>query len=270
MNLGKDNYIFIDKDVVDKICNTEVDNSSVQKEKWRPEMKAILFDLDGTLLPMDTDEFVKVYMKELAKRVAHIHDPQEFSKALWAGTHAMIKSTDETKSNEQVFQETFLALLGLEKEQIWPTLDAFYRDVFPSFSYLCEPTPLARKVVEAALAQGFKVAVATNPLFPRTAIDERIRWAGLGDVKFDYVTVYENSFFTKPHLQYYRNICVELGVKPEKCMMVGNDRQEDMTASIIGMRTYLVEGNIIDRGEPSYQVDMQGTLEDLYNLLVEG
>lgn len=229
--------------------------------------KTILFDLDGTLLPMDTDGFVKTYTKELARTVAHIVDPTEFTKALWAGTYAMMKNVDENKSNEQVFIESFLPLLQLEKEEIWPTLDGFYRDVFPTFSYLCKVTPIARRVVETAIEQGYQVAIATNPVFPKVAIDERIRWAGLADVPFSFVTVYENSYFTKPHIQYYQSICDVLGVLPEDCIMVGNDKQEDMVATKLGMKTYLVEDYVIDRGEPSYAIDDKGTLEDLYNHL---
>ncbi|OEH86666.1 haloacid dehalogenase [Desulfuribacillus stibiiarsenatis] len=230
---------------------------------------AILFDLDGTLLPMDTDAFVKTYMTELAKRVAHIVDSTEFTKALWAGTHAMMKNVDGEKRNDVVFQETFLKLLNIAKEDIWPTLDEFYEIVFPSFSYLTTPNPIAKEVVELALLQGYKVAIATNPLFPEVAIYERIRWAGLTDIPFSFVTVYENSYFTKPHPQYFQQICDALEVNATDSIMVGNDRQEDMAASLIGMKTYLVEDWAIDRGEPKFAIDAQGKLQDLYQDLKE-
>lgn len=226
--------------------------------------KAILFDLDGTLLPMHTDEFVQTYIKELAKQVAHIVDPKQFVNALWKGTEAMIKSVDSTITNEKIFEETFLNLLSIEREKIWPTLDDFYENVFPSFSYLCKPTPTARKVVEEAMNQGFIVVVATNPVFPKVAIDHRLKWAGIIDLPFEHVTVYENSTFTKPHAQYYESICEKINVDSENCIMVGNDMQEDMVASKIGMKTFLVEGYVIDRGEPNYSIDDRGTLEDLY------
>ena len=227
--------------------------------------KVILFDLDGTLLPMDTEAFVKNYIKELAPRVAHITDPNHFVKALWAGTEAMMKNLDHTRTNEQVFEETFLSIIDVEKEAIWPTLDEFYSKIFPTFSYLCEPTPLAKKLVEEALNQGYRVAIATNPVFPKAAIYHRLTWAGIADLPFEVVTVYEESVFTKPHAEYYKHISDQLEVRPEDCIMVGNDKQEDMVASTIGMKTYLVEGFVIDRGAPDYTVDDQGTLEELYN-----
>ncbi|MDG5789103.1 HAD family hydrolase [Evansella sp. AB-P1] len=225
--------------------------------------KVILFDLDGTLLPMDTDSFVKNYIKELAPRVAHIIDPNDFVKALWAGTEAMLRNLDHEKTNEKVFEETFLSLVNVKKEDIWPTLDDFYDKVFPTFSYLCEPTPLARQVVEEAVRQGYRIAVATNPVFPKAAIYHRLTWAGIDDLPFEIVTVYEESVFTKPHKQYYQYICDQLQVTPQECVMVGNDKQEDMVAATIGIKTFLVEGCVIDRGEPTYQIDEQGTLEQL-------
>ncbi|QOY35638.1 HAD family hydrolase [Anaerobacillus isosaccharinicus] len=231
--------------------------------------KVILFDLDGTLLPMDTDAFVKGYLKHLAPKVASIIAPEHFLKCLWAGTEAMMRNIEAEKTNEHVFEETFLELTKLKKEDIWPTLDDFYTNVFPTLSHLCSPTPLARQVVEEAVKQGYRIAVATNPVFPKAAIYERLRWAGIEDMPFEVVTFYENSSFTKPHAQYYQEICDRLEVEPSECLMVGNDKQEDMAASQIGMKTFLVEGYIIDRGEPSYPINEQGTLEQFYVSLMK-
>lgn len=225
--------------------------------------KVLLFDLDGTLLPMDTDLFVETYIRELAGKVSHIVEPNTFVKALWGGTKAMVQNFEREKTNEMVFEETFLSMSGLEKHDIWPTLNEFYEAIFPTFSYLCQPTPLGRNVVEEAIKQGYRVAVATNPLFPKAAIYHRLTWAGIEDLPFELVTVYEESIYTKPHKQYYQHICETLGVEAEDCVMIGNDKQEDMVASQIGMKTFLVEGCVIDRGEPVYPIDEQGTLEEL-------
>ncbi|MBU9720638.1 MULTISPECIES: HAD family hydrolase [Bacillaceae] len=232
--------------------------------------KVILFDLDGTLLPMDTEAFVKNYLKELAPKVAHLMDPNDFVKALLAGTEAMFTNLEADKSNEKVFEEKFLSLVNVKRDEIWPILDEFYSKTFPTFSYLCEPTDIARKVVEEAIGQGFRVAVATNPVFPKAAIYHRLKWAGIDDLPFELVTVYEESMFTKPHKEYYEYISNHLGVKPEECIMVGNDKQEDMSASLLGMKTFLVEGYVIDRGEPQYNIDDKGSLEDLYEKLSNG
>ena len=226
--------------------------------------KVIMFDLDGTLLPMDTESFINSYIKELAKRVASLVDPKDFVKALWGGTEAMLKNLDSSMTNEKVFEERFLSMLTVERDEIWPILDDFYNKEFLSFENLTTPTPIARKVVEEAIEQGFSVVVATNPLFPKVAIYHRLAWAGVDDLPFAHVTYYENSTFTKPHVEYYQSICDQLGADPKNVIMIGNDKQEDMSSSKLGIKTFLVEGHVIDRGEPNYPIDDQGTLEDLY------
>ncbi|GAE26571.1 hypothetical protein JCM9140_2653 [Halalkalibacter wakoensis JCM 9140] len=225
--------------------------------------KVILFDLDGTLLPMDTQRFVESYLKELAPRVAHILDPNDFVKALLASTTEMIQNKDPNKTNEQVFEESFLALTNLKRDEIWPTLDEFYDTIFPTLSHLTSPTPVAKEVIESAVKQGFRVAIATNPVFPKVAITHRMRWARIENLPFELVTVYEDQSFTKPNKEYYLDICDRLNIKPEECIMVGNDVQEDMVTSTLGMKTFLVEGYVIDRGEPIYQIDDRGTIDRL-------
>ncbi|WP_090841066.1 HAD family hydrolase [Alkalicoccus daliensis] len=226
-------------------------------------MKAILFDLDGTLLPMDTEAFIKNYTKELAPKVAHIVEPDQFIKALWTGTEAMMSNKDAAKTNETVFMNAFLPIAEVEKDEIWPVLDNFYNYDFASFSYLTSPTSSAREIVNTALTKGYKVAIATNPVFPKVAIEHRLEWAGLKDLPLDHVTYYENSYYTKPHTEYYQSIAEELGVNTNDCVMVGNDKQEDMAAGNCGMKTYLVHGHVIDRGTDSFAVNDEGTLEQL-------
>ena len=66
-------------------------------------LKAILFDLDGTLLPMDENTFVQTYFSLLCKKFVPLGYPkEEFVNAIWAGTKAMIKNNGG-KTNEQVF-----------------------------------------------------------------------------------------------------------------------------------------------------------------------
>jgi HAD superfamily hydrolase (TIGR01549 family) len=181
----------------------------------------------------------------------------------------MIMSQEPDKTNEQVFIEYFQAHGEWDKDELWPIFDAFYRDVFPTLSHLTYPSPWAKKIIEAAKEQGFRIAVATNPVFPRDAIHHRLAWIGLVADDFELVTVYEESHFTKPNPGYFAEICQKLGVKPTECVMVGNHMQEDMVASKLGMKTFLVTNWLEDRGEPQYQVDQKGTIEELYTAISE-
>lgn len=48
--------------------------------------KAVLFDLDGTLLPMDQDIFTKTYFGELVKKLVPLgYEPDSVVSAIWAG-----------------------------------------------------------------------------------------------------------------------------------------------------------------------------------------
>jgi HAD superfamily hydrolase (TIGR01549 family) len=232
-------------------------------------VNTILFDLDGTLLEMRTEPFVQNYLKELGRYIGDKYDAQKLLTLIWDATKAMIMSKEPEKTNEQVFIDYFTEHGEWDREELWPIFDAFYRDVFPTLSHLTYPSPWAKKIVEAAKQHGYRVAVATNPVFPRDAIHHRLAWIGMSAEEFELVTVYEESHYTKPHPDYFLEICEKLGVEPTECIMVGNHMQEDMVASKLGMKTFLVTDWMEDRGEPQYPVDQRGTIEQLYTAIVE-
>ena len=95
-------------------------------------------------------------------------------------------------------------------------------------------------------ARGVRVALATNPIFPRIATEQRIRWAGLAPEDFVLYTTYENSPFCKPNPDYYREVARTLGVQPEECLMVGNDATEDLAAREAGMDVFLLTDCLIN------------------------
>lgn len=224
----------------------------------------LLFDLDGTLLGMRTEEFVHLYLEEISKFLGDQFDTRLVVKSILDATKAMIMSQEPHKTNEQVFTETFLDLSGIEKEEIWPYFDRFYQEVFPKMSHLTYPSPLAKQIVEAAKEAGYRVIVATNPVFPKEAIFNRLAWIELSPDDFELVTVYEECHHTKPNLGYFQEICDRVGVSPSSCIMIGNHMQEDMVASQLGMTTFLVTDYLENRGEPVYPVDQQGSMEELY------
>lgn len=230
-------------------------------------IKACLFDLDGTLLPMDTMKFAKIYLNALATKVDHLIAPEKLIKSIWRATEAVIRNKEDNLTNEQVFEREFMQLTGIERKEIWPYFDDFYAHDFPKLSKFTQMSPLSRKIVETAIHQGYKVAVATNPIFPEMAIMERLRWANIADLPFEWITVYENSYFCKPNPEYYLSVAERIGVRPEECVMIGNDMQEDMVASTVGMKTYFVTDYRIDQGQPVYPVDEEGSLQDLLEVL---
>lgn len=209
--------------------------------------KAILFDLDGTLLPMDQEVFVRDYLGRMAAFLApHGYDPQSLIKAVWAGTGAMVKN-DGKALNEDVFWYVFNSILGRDAKQDLALFEEFYRTEFQKAKDSCGFHPMAAETVRQIKAMGYRLILATNPLFPAIATYSRIRWAGLNPEDFELITTYENSRFCKPNPDYYREILGKIALDGSQCLMVGNDVGEDMVAQKLGMKTFLLTDCLINK-----------------------
>lgn len=205
----------------------------------------ILFDLDGTLLPMDQEQFVRAYLSSMARKMAPLgYDPDTLVKAVWAGTAAMVKNNSDY-TNEQVFWQVFEQLLGEVADK--SPFDEFYAVDFPLLQDQCGFNPLAAQTIAEIKALGYRTVLATNPLFPAVATHCRAGWAGLKPEDFALITTYENSSRCKPNPDYYREILGKLNLNPGECLMVGNDVDEDMIASQIGMAVFLLTDCLINR-----------------------
>lgn len=223
----------------------------------------ILFDLDATLLPMDQNEFVKEYFKHLARKLApHGYEAGALVDAVWKGTAAMIRN-DGSRSNEDAFWSEFANILGEDALADKPLFDEFYMNEFENARGVCGFNPAAAGTVRALKAAGFRVALATNPIFPAAATEKRIRWAGLEPDDFELITTYENSCFCKPNPAYYTDIARSLSVKPSDCLMVGNDATEDMAAQEAGMSVFLITDCLINRENKDISVYPNGSFEQL-------
>jgi FMN phosphatase YigB (HAD superfamily) len=226
-------------------------------------LNTLLFDLDGTLLPMDLDKFMHAYFEHLVPRLASVIDGQTAVREIWAATKAMIENEEPEKTNLQVFKESFLSAIGLAEEEIWPLFDKFYEEGFGELRRYTEPTPISREICRIAADKGYQLVLATNPIFPETAIRHRMEWAGIADIPFRLVTTLEEMHFCKPNPKYYVEIVDKLDVSPFSCMMFGNDVQEDGVAGKLGMETYLVKDYLIDHGRGHFEFTHEGTLADV-------
>lgn len=227
------------------------------------KITTVLFDLDGTLLPMDQSVFVKAYFGGLAHRLApHGYEPQRLIDAIWQGTAAMVKN-DGSVTNEERFWQGFETAYGKSARQDEPFFEAFYREDFDKVQASCGYTSAARKIIDTVKAKGLRTALATNPIFPRMATERRIAWAGLDTSDFELVTTYENSRHCKPNPDYYRDVMQALGVCPEECVMVGNDVGEDMIAETLGCRVFLLTNDLINTKNVDISVYPNGNYEDL-------
>ena len=231
------------------------------------KLKAVLFDLDGTLLPMNQETFVKAYFGGLAARLApHGYDAKLLIDAIWAGTAAMVKNTGE-KRNEEVFWDRFAEIFGEQVREDLPLFDAFYREDFDRVQASCGYDARAKLAVEKIKAKGLRVALATNPIFPAMATESRIRWAGLSPDDFELYTTYENSCYCKPNPAYYASILERMGLRGEDCLMVGNDVSEDMVAETLGMKVFLLTDCIINKENKDISVHPHGGFDVLLDYI---
>ena len=231
--------------------------------------KTILFDLDGTLLPMDMDNFIEKYFKLLSKHFADLFEPQYFINAVNKATENMIKNNGE-KTNQEVFTEKFFELINLEKtnrEEIWNRFDSFYEDVFPGLQKYFDLDKKGKEIVGKAKEKGFDMVIATNPLFPRNAITARLKWIDLDPTDFSYITSYEDMHYCKPNPGYYQEILEVIECESKNCVMVGNDVRDDMVAKKVGIKTFLIEDFKVERKDVDIEPDWKGTRDDIIDYL---
>lgn len=229
-------------------------------------IKAVLFDLDGTLLPLEQKTFTKAYFSGLSKKlVPHGYEPQTLIASIWKGISAMV-SNDGTKTNEQVFWQSFKEDYGDNAERDKGLFEEFYINEFNDIRNVCGFTAKSRELIDRLKSLGYRTVVATNPLFPAVATEARIRWAGLEPSDFEFYTTYENSGHCKPNPDYYTEIAKKLGVDTNECLMVGNDVTEDMVAQSVGMQVFLLTDCIINDENRDISVYQSGSFDDLMKM----
>ena len=207
---------------------------------------AILFDLDGTLLPMDNQVFIETYMKLLALKVAPMgFEPRPVIAALWKGAEGMTRN-DGSRTNEEAFWDIFAGELGGGVRDLAPEFISFYTHEFDRAKTATGFQPMAESAVKLAKRKADRVILATTPQFPIEAIWTRLKWAGIAPELFDDITCYSNMRFCKPNPDYYRAILDKWDVRPENALMIGNDVEEDIRgAKMAGLQTYLVTDCLI-------------------------
>jgi HAD superfamily hydrolase (TIGR01549 family) len=232
----------------------------------------MLFDLDDTLLGNDMDVFLPHYFS-LCGHVAQKHMPQEkFIQSMLLASRSMIANTDPDVTIDEVFWSRFGEITGLDRDLVAADFDNFYRNEFVQMRDKTEHKPLAAQIMDWCFGQDLKVVIATNPMFPRIAIEARLDWAGVPVKKYSYalVTTMENMHATKPHAAYYYAILDEVGCRPDEALMIGDDGMRDIEpAAKLGLFTYwiaLPEAELPQGVSPT----AQGNLEDLAGRLNDG
>jgi FMN phosphatase YigB (HAD superfamily) len=228
----------------------------------------LLLDLDDTLLKNNINSFLPAYLQAWSSFIAPYCDPQMFVKAMLAGTRQMDQNPRPDFSLREVFDSVLYPLIGSDPKSFQPLEDQFYSQIFPGLRPITQPMPRAVEFVETAFTKGYRVAIATNPFFPRSAIEQRLEWAGLPVDRYPFAIIptIEKFHFGKPHLEFFAELLSYLGWPLDPVIMVGNDPQSDIVpADLFGLPTFLAA----EADSPSLtNLQMrhaQGNLDDLLN-----
>jgi len=201
-------------------------------------LKAVLFDLDNTLIFFDEVAFFRKYLDRISRVFDDIMDFKVFRDRIISSTQAILENDGEA-SNADYFMNVFSEGFEDRRDELWKRFLDFYATEFDQFKKLAKRVEGVTDIFRQLQNKNLKLVIASNPFWPESIQMKRLAWAGLEDVPFDLVTHIENMTSCKPRLEYYREICQKIDERPESCLMVGNDPVNDMIVSKIGMKTFL-------------------------------
>jgi FMN phosphatase YigB (HAD superfamily) len=202
-------------------------------------LKAVLFDLDNTLIRFDEREFFEAYIPRISTVFSDMMPPETLITKLLLSTQMLVNNNGQM-SNAEYFMSSFSEGYEGYREEIWERFIRFDETEFDEFRSLVSVIPGVREVFTKLRGKGVKLVIASNPIWPKVVQMKRLSWAGLGDWNFELVTSIENMSYCKPHIEYYLEVCKKINEKPGGCLMVGNDPVNDLVVAKIGMKTFLV------------------------------
>ena len=211
-------------------------------------IRAVLFDLDDTLLRLNLTAFIARYVAGAARLLGEAARMSPAALGLpYVRSFLTIDAQDRQDSltNEQLFNQTFLSASGipLDDPAITDLVDYYERELVPGFAggiVAARPVEGAREAIDAVWSSGLVCARATNPTFSLACDRARMEWAGVHEDDFALISTFSNSTRCKPSVRYYQEFANQLGVRLEECLMVGNDARRDIVRPDCGLRTAYV------------------------------
>jgi len=204
-------------------------------------MPTILLDLDNTLLTNHMDQFLAAYFVALEQRLAIHLQGRTLRDLMIPPIQMVMRNQDPTITNYDLFMQQFCLAINQSQTVLEPIFEIFYQQDYPSLRQYTAPQAVAPRLVDYLLNQGLTVVIATNPLFPHTAIQQRLEWAEVGHYPYKLVTTMENSIMCKPHEGYYAHILAQIGESPTNAWMIGDDIKNDIEpAQQLGLKTWWI------------------------------
>lgn len=225
-----------------------------------------MFDLDGTLLPMDVDKFMYAYKESLENHFKALNAQEGLFNKVMTSVGHVVKDQGPQKNDAKFFDHFFEGFEG-DKQAYLDHFEKFYEREFDKVQL---STYVSKPLVEAVgllKAKGYKMIIATNPIFPMAANLKRIEWAGLDPKDFDYISSFESNTACKPFSKFYQEVLTLNDLKPDQVLMVGNDAQEDLAVKALGVKTYLINDHLINREQGLPPTDYYGSYEEFYTFV---
>ena len=222
-------------------------------------LKAILFDLDNTLILFNEARFYQGYFRQIEKLFTDIMPADQFVERLVGATRALVQNNGEM-TNAEYFITAFARDHKDRRGELWNRFLYFYETEYDNLDANFTLPDHLYETMDEIVQTGLKMVLASNPIFPFDVQMKRLAWAKLDHLPFDLVTHIENMSFCKPRIEYYLEISQKIGEPPETCMMVGNDPVNDMVAAHTGMKTYWSDDS---KGAGRVSVDTHEILQTL-------
>lgn len=226
----------------------------------------LLFDLDGTLLAVDTYQLMRSYYKGIKQTFEGFICPQTIRSCICTSYKEMLENSGVI-TNQEALLNSLEKFLEDKLEQYKAVLEDFYCTGFKKNQRLVRKVPEMIDSIKILKEKCYQMVIVTNPIYPINAVISRLQWAGLNPDDFSYISSCEHNHFCKPSLQLFLEIARDIDKAPEQCILVGNDIQEDIIASQIGMKTYLVTNYLINREKEDYECTYSGTFEDFLSFV---
>jgi FMN phosphatase YigB (HAD superfamily) len=243
------------------------------------DISTLLFDLDNTLIMFDERAFIPIYGKHVhAYFKEEIPSYEKFMQLFLQSTHMMLQEGPKGFTNNDKFAANFAPKVNLSNDEILKRFMDFYKKGFDDLKSIITPAPKAQELIRFA-SKHFEIVAATNPLFPLVATEKRLVWGGIGtnEIPWLEVTSADDYSTAKPYLEYYKELLTSINKTPSECLMIGNDKVNDMVAGQLGIKTFLIENDNdesakiiktnLDDKENDFPIDDSGTLEEFYLLL---
>lgn len=227
----------------------------------------ILFDLDDTLLKNSMGNFLPAYFHSLSSHLNHLVPVEKVPEGILKGTEVMMTQASPLKTLEENFDGFFYPYLGLKKADLHQTIVDFYENKFPSLREKTQQINGIPSLMKKLLADGNKIIIATNPLFPKRAVEHRLAWAGLSpsEFNFDLITSFENFHFAKPDPAFIAEALAQIGWPDYPVVFIGNDWEMDIKpAEILGIPTFYL-GKPLNNQEGRHSLSTNGDHDDITN-----